>query len=120
MEIKTLKFEWEELDSVFETIFHNILGKSIMCNADFDAYDFWGVMYVDYQMPLDEIEKVCAYVDANEEERAEAFPTEEDSTGRDIGPSIATKLLSNFLGCTWKKIFADEDALYLLECTDIK
>ena len=36
-----------------------------------------------------------------------------------FGLSIATKILSHQLGCTWKKIFADEDALYLLECEDI-
>ena len=58
-------------------------------------------------------------VKANQEERKEAFPPEDgDAVSHDFGLSISAKILSHHLGCTWKKIFADEDALYLLECSD--
>lgn len=116
MEVKTKKLTWDELDALFEAFFEQILGKTIQCAADFDEYDYWGVKFVDYQMPIDEIEKVCSLVHANEQERKDAFPLEGESTAKSFGLSIATKILSDLLDCSWKKQFADEDALYLIEC----
>lgn len=121
MEIRSIKMEWEELDSLFENFFKEILGKTIKCHVDFDDQTYWGVQFVDYDMPVAEIEEICHAVKANQEERKEAFPPEdEDEFSHDFGLGISAKILSHHLGCTWKKIFADEDALYLLECTDIK
>lgn len=120
MEIKTMKLTWEELDSIFETIFENILCKSVKCKADFDDHSYWGVRFMDYQMPIVEVEQICQLVKANDDERKEAFPPDNEAYSNDFGMSIADKLLSWHLGCTWKKLFADEDALYLLECADIE
>ena len=120
MEVRTIKMEWEELDKLFENFFREVLGKTIKCYVDFDDQTYWGVRFKDYEMPIDEVETVCYSVKANQAERVEAFPPDEgETTSRDFGLSISTKILSFQLGCTWKKIFADEDALYLLECEDI-
>ena len=119
MEVRTIKLTWEELNGVFEEVLGKILGKSIKCSSDFDDYSYWGVRFMDYSMPIGEVEQVCQMVNANEEERKEALPPEEEAFSNDFGMSIADKLLSWHLGCTWKKLFADEDALYLLECEDI-
>lgn len=121
MEIRSIKMEWEELDSLFEKFFKEILDKTIKCHVDFDDQTYWGVRFKDYEMPVEEIEEICYAVKANQSERKEAFPADEGETHiRDFGLSIASKILSYHLGCTWKKIFADEDALYLIECSDIK
>ena len=121
MEIRSIKMEWEELDSLFENFFKDLLGKTIKCHVDFDDQTYWGVRFVDYEMPVAEIEEICHAVKANQEERKEAFPPEDgDAFSHDFGLSISAKILSHHLGCTWQKIFADEDALYLLECNDIK
>ena len=117
MEVKTIKLKWDELDKLFEVFFEQILGKTIKCAVDFDNYDYWGVRFVDYQMPINEIEAVCTFVHANEKERKDAFPAEDENVSRDFGEAITSKLLSKHLGYTWKKEFADEDALYLIECT---
>ena len=119
MEVKTIKLKWGELDTLFEVFFKQILGKTIKCNVDCDNYDYWGVRFVDYQMPIDEIEAVCTFVHANEKERKEALPFDDETVTRDLGMSISAKLLSMFLGYTWKKEFADEDALYLIECATL-
>jgi hypothetical protein len=120
MEVKTIKLSWEKLDSLFENFFKDVLGKSIKCRVDFDDQTYWGVRFEGYEMPMSEVETVCYAVKANQEERVEAFPPDEgETTSKDFGLSIATKILSYCLGCKWKKIFADEDALYLLECEDI-
>lgn len=121
MEVKTVKLTWEELDALYEKFFKETIGKTIKCRVDFDDYSYWGVRFEDYEMPISEVESVCYAVKANQEERVEAFPPDEgDTTSRDFGLSIATKILTHLLCCTWKKVFADEDALYLLECTDIE
>ena len=121
MDVRTIKLEWEELDSLFENFFKEVLGKTIKCHVDFDDQTYWGVRFKDYEMPVEEIEAVCYAVKANQAERKEAFPPDAGEThSRDFGLSIASKILSYRLGCTWKKIFADEDALYLIECSDIK
>ena len=117
MEVSTIKLEWKALDAIFEAIFKEILGKTIKCEADFDTYDYWGVRFMNYEMPLVEIETVCSYVQANEKERKDAFPVEGARVSRDFGEAITSKLLSKHLGYTWKKGFADDDALYLIECT---
>ena len=118
MEVRTIKLEWKTLDAIFGAIFKEILGKTIKCEADFDTYDYWGVRFVNYEMPLDEIETVCSSVQANEKEHKDAFPAEDENVSRDFGEAITSKLLSKHLGYTWKKEFADEDALYLIECAD--
>ena len=121
MDVRTIKLEWEELDSLFENFFKEVLGKTIKCHVDFDDQTYWGVRFKDYEMPVEKIEAVCYAVKANQAERKEAFPPDEGEThSRDFGLSIASKILSYHLGCTWQKIFADEDALYLIECSDIK
>ena len=121
MDVRTIKLEWEELDSLFEKFFKEVLDKAIMCHVDFDDQTYWGVRFKDYEMPVEEIEAICYAVKANQAERKEAFPPDEGEThSRDFGLSIASKILSYCLGCTWQKIFADEDALYLIECSDIK
>ena len=121
MDVRTIKLDWEELDSLFENFFKEVLGKTIMCHVDFDDQTYWGVRFKDYEMPVEEVEAICYAVKANQAERKEAFPPDEGEThSRDFGLSIASKILSYHLGCTWKKIFADEDALYLIECSDIK
>lgn len=121
MEVRTIKMDWDEMDALFENFFKEVLGKTIKCHVDFDDYSYWGVRFEGYEMPVSEVEAVCYAVKANQEERTEAFPPDDgDTTSRDFGLSIAAKILSYRLGCTWKKIFADEDALYLLECTNIE
>ena len=121
MDVRTIKLEWEELDSLFENFFKEVLGKTIKCHVDFDDQTYWGVRFMDYEMPVEEVEAICYAVKANQAERKEAFPPDEGEThSRDFGLSIASKILSYHLSCTWKKIFADEDALYLIECSDIK
>ena len=116
MEVRTIKLTWKELDCVFEEVLDKILGKSIKCSTDFDDYSYWAVRFVNYSMPVGEVEQVCQMINANEEERKEALPPEEESFSNDFGMSIADKLLSWHLGCAWKKIYADEDALYLIDC----
>ena len=120
MEVRTIKMEWDELDSLFENFFKVVLGKTIKCHVDFDDQTYWGVRFVDYAMPVAEIEEVCHAVKAIQEERKEAFPPEDgDGVSHDFGLSISEKILIYHLGCNWKKTFADEDALYLIECSDI-
>ena len=120
MEVRTIKMEWDELNLLFENFFKEVLGKTIKCDADFDDQTYWAVRFKDYEMPVSEVETVCYAVKANQEERKEAFPPEDgDGISRDFGLSICEKILSQYLGCTWKKIYAEEDALYLLECSDI-
>ena len=119
MEVKTIKLTWEELDTIFEGILKEILGKTIKCSANFDDYSYWAVQFEDYEMPVEEIELICNLVKANFEERREALPPDNEPFSRDFGMSISVKLLSLHLTYTWNKIFADEDALYLLECARI-
>ena len=120
MEVKTIKLSWEELDTIFEAILKEILGKTIKCSTNFDDYSYWAVQFENYEMPVDEIELICNSVKANLEERSEALPPDNEPFSRDFGMSISAKLLSRHLACTWKKIFADEDALYLLECSNLE
>lgn len=121
MDVRTIKLEWEELDTLFENFLKEVIDKTIKCHVDFDDLTYWGVRFKDYEMPVEEIEAICYAVKANQAERKEAFPPDEGEThSRDFGLSIASKILSYCLGCTWQKIFADEDALYLIECSDIK
>ena len=120
MEVRTIKMEWEELYELFENFFKEVLDTTIKCHVDFDDQTYWGVRFEDYEMPIDEVETVCYSVKANQAERVEAFPPEDgDGVSHDFGLSISEKILSYHLGCTWKKTFADEDALYLIECSDI-
>ena len=118
MEVRTIKLEWETLDTIFEEIFQEILNKTIECLVDRDDYDYWGVKFVDYQMPIDEIEAVCSFAHATEKDRSDAYPVEDEETVRDFGMRISFKLLSKRLGYSWKKQYVDKDALYLIECTE--
>ena len=117
MEVKTLKFEWKELDTIFEAILNKILNKKIVCSLSADQYDYWAVSFVNYRMPIDEIQKVCDYVKATQDNIEEAFPFEGEDTSRDLGMGVSEKLLSQYLNTTWKKTYADDEVLYLIECS---
>ena len=92
MEVRTIKMEWDELDSLFENFFKEVLGKTIKCHVDFDDQTYWGVRFKDYEMTVDEVESVCYAVKANQEERKEAFPPEDgDGVSHDFGLSISEK-----------------------------
>ena len=52
MDVRTIKLEWEELDSLFENFFKEVLGKTIKCHVDFDDQTYWGVRFKNYEMPV--------------------------------------------------------------------
>ena len=82
------------------------------------SYDEAQSLIVELSAELDELNDL-EELSADEEERKEALPFDGETVTRDLGVSISAKLLSMFLGYTWKKEFADEDALYLIECATL-
>lgn len=119
MEVKTLKFEWKELDTIFEEILNKILNKKIACSVSADEYDYWAVSFVDYRMPIEEIKKVCDFIKATQDDMEEAFPSEGEEKSRDLGMGVSEKLISQYLNTAWKKTFADDDGLYLIDCSSV-
>lgn len=67
-------------------------------------------------MTVDEIEKVCCYISATEQECKDAFPLDGETTVGSVDNDIATKLLSFGLGATCEKSISDKDVLYLIGC----
>lgn len=120
MEVKTLKFEWKELDTIFEEILNKILKKKIACSVSADEYDYWTISFVDYRMPIEEIKKVCDFIKATQDDMEEAFPSEGEEKSRDLGMGVSEKLLSQYLNTAWKKTYADDDGLYLIDCYSVK
>ena len=57
MDVRTIKMVWEELDTLFESFFSEVLGKTVKCHADFADQTYWGVRFVEYEMPVAEIEE---------------------------------------------------------------
>lgn len=117
MEVKTLKFEWKELNNIFETILCKIVDKKISCTVKADDYNYWAVRFVNYGMPICEIQKLCHYVNANQDDIEDAYPIEGENESHDLGMGISEKLLSQYLNTVWKKTFADDDGLYLIDCS---
>ncbi len=113
-EIKTKKLSCEEVArSVAFTLYH-IFHKEIDCKITTDDWDFWGMSFVNYEMPNEEIKKVCEYLGLNENERKEAYASDGISPVTSFGLAVTSKLLSFDLKCKWEKTLAEEDTIYLI------
>ena len=115
-EITTIQLSWDEVEEKAESLFVKILGKKITCNTTHDVYDFWGIGFFNYRMNIEEIEKICNYVNANEYERGEAFPMSPDTHVRSFGGEIANKILAASMDMSFQKVLAIEDGLFLIGC----
>lgn len=115
-EITTIQLSWDEVAEKIESFFKKVLEKEISCKTNHDDYDFWGVTFNDYRMSIEEIEKICNYVNANKFEREEAFPILPDTHIRSLGGNIANKLLAVSLDITLERVLAIEDGLFLIGC----
>lgn len=118
-EVQTIKFTWTEINRLFEKMFKQILGKTIKCDAVVDDHENWGIRFVDYQMPIEEIKTVCAYVKPNSKERKEAMPYDEVDCVNDFGYDMVMKMLKVHLGVKWKTVLATDKGLYLIECESL-
>ncbi len=112
------EISWEAVSRFISNELFRILGKEIKCKAKMDDYDYWAVNFLRYKMPIDEIEKICCHLDANDVERSDAFPTEKEDHVKSFGVAIANKLLSSAIRCFWRNMLATKDKLYLIDCEE--
>lgn len=116
-ELVTIELTWEQVVEKMEDILSRILGVNLECSTTQDDTDFWGVKLGGYRMSLEEVEKVCDYVGADETERKDAYPSDEsESTVGDFGVDIANKLLALCLGIHFKKYLVEDKSLLLIDC----
>lgn len=109
-----LKMPWESVAKVVTIQLHKVLGKEISCHAARDDYDFWGVRFDDYDMSVAELEKVCDFVNATEEERAEVLPSEGEALVKSIGGDVANKIVASFYDSLVAYFLVNEDSLIVL------
>ena len=112
----TIELTWNTVIEKLEGILRKILDKNIECKVTQDDTDFWGVGFLNYRMSIPEVEKICVYVNATEEERKDAYPSENETSVADLGVDIANKLLSMSLGISFTKFLVETDCLLLINC----
>ena len=116
-EISARKITWSEVGSAIKSELKKILGKDIECMAQKEDYDYWGIRFSGYKMPIEELKLLLDILDADEEMRDEAIPLPEDNETaiKSIGMLMARVLLSRVIRCIWKTELPDTDVLWLLE-----
>ena len=116
-EISARKITWSEVGSAIKSELKKILGKDIECMAQKEDYDYWGIRFSGYKMPIEELKLLLDILNADEEMRDEAIPLPEDNETavKSIGMLIARVLLSRVIQCKWKTELPDTDVLWLLE-----
>ena len=116
-EISARKITWSEVGSAIKSELKKILGKDIECMAQKEDYDYWGIRFSGYKMPIEELKLLLDILAADEEMRDEAIPLPEDNETavKSIGMLMARVLLSRAIQCTWTTELPDTDTLWLLE-----
>lgn len=109
-----IKMPWESVANAVKIQLQNALGKEISCRAARDDYDFWGVRFDDYDMSIAELEKVCSFVGATEEDRAETIPSDGATSVKSIGGGVANKIVLSLYGMPAAYFLVNEDSLIFI------
>lgn len=119
-EISARKISLTEVGSAIKSELKIILDKEIECIARQDDYDYWGIRFLDYEMPIAELEFLLTVIEANAQLREESIPLPQygEETVVSIGMDMARELLGRFMNCKWLYEYLDTEFLYLLEITE--
>lgn len=116
-EISARKIGWTEVGAAINSELKNLLGKDIECKAGQDDFDYWAVRFVDYEMPISEMELLLNILEADEEMRDESIPLPEDKENvvRSIGMQMSRALLARYMKCGWTQELINDKSISLLE-----
>lgn len=119
-EISARKIGWTEVEAAINSELKNLLGKDIECKAGQDDFDYWAVRFVDYEMPISEMELLLNILEADEEMRDESIPLPEDKENvvRSIGMQMSRALLRKAMQCRWTLELPEAKNLWLVDISE--
>lgn len=111
---------WQEISLYIHQEIQKILGRSIVCDASADSYDYWSVGFPFSRMPVSEVCKLIEEMKLTPEESKYAFPDDDDDeeprdSVNSIDMALSVALLKAGLPFEWETWFLTDDYLLLIK-----
>lgn len=118
--VKAIKLSWQQVSDCISQEVSNILGSKFICKARSSDYCYWGIVFMNKEITLDELYKIFVAVTANESERQESLPelAVKKSTLLEIGMRVGELLLERHFNCRYETTHIEENSLWLLGIKD--
>ncbi len=115
--VDAIKLPWNTVSECISIEVSKILGRSVICKANVDDYDYWTVQFPEERIPLSELYKLMEVVNAGEKVRNESLPESAIKlcSVKDVSIGLAELLLGRHLGLNWNAFHLDEQCLWLLD-----
>lgn len=118
--VKAIKLSWQQVSDCISQEVSNILGSSFICKAQSSDYCYWGIVFVNKEITIDELYKIFVAVTANGSARQESLPESagKKSTLLEIGMRVGELLLGRHFNCRYETTHIEENNLWLLGIKD--
>ena len=108
---------WYDVGEAIWVHLNKLLGREILCEACPSEIDYWGVIFCETRISIDEQEILFRSVSADEETREDTCYSEDAlQTYSSIGCHLSDLLLQQALSMSWKKTFAMKANLIMFDC----
>lgn len=108
---------WYDVGEAIRVHLHKLLGREILCEACPSEIDYWGVIFCETRISIDELEILFRSVSADEETREDTSYCDNDlQSYGSIGCLLSDLLLQQALSMSWKKTFAMDGNLIMVDC----
>lgn len=114
---RTMKLSWETVSLLLGKMMKDILGRTVVCDANPDAADYWSTGFVGSRMPMSDLYRLMEKLHLSRDARAESLPDTGDNVDSVdcIGMAISEALLKQALPFGWKEAFWNNDFIWLVE-----
>lgn len=111
-----VKLTWKMVAMFATSELEKILGRRIVCTAKRYERTYWNIQFQDARISLEELDMVFNALGANEEQREDSIPVEEDhETSVDgLGMDASELLIYRILGYKAEKTAFFENEIWLL------
>ena len=117
MVVRSGVLSWYDVGEAIRIYLHKLLGREILCEACPSEIDYWGVIFCETRISIDELEILFRSVSADEETREDTSYCDNDlQSYGSIGCLLSDLLLQQALSMSWKKTFAMDGNLIMVDC----
>lgn len=108
-----VKLSWGEISQHISTIVSQQLGRSVVCKANYEDYNYWGAAAATGTFTVDELKILLCFIKADNNTYCDSLPSDSD-TSKSIGMTLSETLLAISLKTTWEHTSICKDGLWLV------
>lgn len=111
-----IRLPWKTVAQIVEKELETILSRKVQCETHLDDDTYWTIIFPAERISISELYKILESINADEEQRSDAVPSEFEcvSSVKCLGMGTSRLLLSKHFGYQWEYEHLEETSLWLL------